>query len=364
MQKYLNENKFSNPTTEVWFSYISEFVDPAFLPEGKTFYETFKAYFLQMGLPLVTFKDSHEAYAERFLWQDEEINLPESSLGYNWNIPVKMLNFQTCSTEIRWLTEETMSAGVTLNFGKSHIGRDFWPFPDSRSYTRTSYGSLSNFNDLITSLITQTSCLKTVENVQLLAAGMIMDQFYLATALGHREHFHTNYGHIMEVTRLMAIPEISHRPQDWIVWTHAESVFGHTVVEGKYSSRSVAKLVQFSSNRELFENYMQSLASTERYMSNELTESDEKKMASLYTSWACNYGANWCLSEASEIALGVVNGNGDWRDLDVHIRLTAKHFAVRAGNEQVIDLLVDQIYNETTTEVQLIRKRLDRTQNV
>ena len=56
---------------------------------------TFDCWYRQMGYPLVTVKSSSGILSlsqERFVSDSLENDIPESSLGYTWNIPVFYVN--------------------------------------------------------------------------------------------------------------------------------------------------------------------------------------------------------------------------------------------------------------------------------
>ena len=79
------------------------------LPNGMSFNETFDGWVRQCGHPVLTVSQSEDTIKidqERFMHFGKEIDKPESSLGYKWNVPISYVD-KDGNYNLEWmLTDE------------------------------------------------------------------------------------------------------------------------------------------------------------------------------------------------------------------------------------------------------------------
>ena len=93
------------------------------LPNGMSFNETFDGWVRQCGHPVLTVSQSEDTIKidqERFMHFGKEIDKPESSLGYKWNVPISYVD-KDGNYKLEWmLTDEQFELkGKSYHFSKT-----------------------------------------------------------------------------------------------------------------------------------------------------------------------------------------------------------------------------------------------------
>merc|ERR1712131_285963 len=266
MRQYLDERQFQLSDGEIYFSYMQNALDRADitewgLPNGKSFNETFDGWVRQCGHPVLTVSQSEDTVKidqERFMHLGKEIDKPESSLGYKWNVPISYID-KDGNYKLDWmLTDEQFEL-------KGKLGSDFWLDPESHAFVRMKYGSFLELGAYISELI-ERDVSSMPPNFHLSISKLISDHFEMATA---QIDYGIDYFHLMETTRLLGAPQLAHQPHQWPVWHQAHWAFRQSAVdlgEGelgrdtfKSPYQSSHDLMLFSSNEQVYKNYMGSL---------------------------------------------------------------------------------------------------------
>ena len=97
-------------------------------------------------------------------------------------------------------------------------------------------------------------------NFPLSIAKMISDQFYISTA---EVDYQTDIWNVMETTRLVKVPELAHQPSMWPIWYKMDWIFRPHKTRNKSEFFYITKLIQFSPDCQVYNNYMGSLAKDE-----------------------------------------------------------------------------------------------------
>ena len=148
------------------------------LPLGYNFNETFDCWVRQSGHPVVYLNSENDEITisqERFMHFGTDLDKPESSFGYRWNIPLSHID-ENGEYKLSWFLsdEETFKL-------KGKLGRDIWIDPEAYTFGRIHYTNIANLRSAITDM-----CSRNIDNfpanTHLSAAKLISDQFEMATA--------------------------------------------------------------------------------------------------------------------------------------------------------------------------------------
>ena len=187
-------------------------------------------------------------------------------------------------------------------------------------------------------------------------ARTISDQFYLATA---EIDYGVTYFHIMETTKFLSASAISHQPRQWPIWSNAQYVFESSIstVDGGMSDYSTHKLMLFSSNDAAYSKYMGGLAADAipLYFPSYADggSHDSKRMVRFLVNWACQLNEPTCLAAAATSFKFVSSGSLTWSDLNVNYREYVRPYAVRHGDVEDIQYLIDELFTENNVELNI-----------
>ena len=117
-----------------------------------TFNATFDAWFRQMGYPIITVSTSADGSStllsqQRFLrlGTEEDLDYPESTLGYKWNTPIFYINGDN-EYKMDWIRD---SEDFTLEL-KGKPGIENWFDPEANAFVVFNYGGYSEFQNVST----------------------------------------------------------------------------------------------------------------------------------------------------------------------------------------------------------------------
>merc|ERR1711892_1149068 len=354
MRSYLNQNQYQNTDGEIYFQFMEEALNIAGkgnwdMPGG--FNETFDCWYRQMGYPIVMVEEKSGVLTlsqERFLHRGsrDELNKPESSLNYRWNVPISFVD-EAGEYKLDWILTDT-----NLEI-RGYAGKDIWLDPESNAFARFHYGKFEQISEVITNMIKRTD--KTTSDLPpsyfLSVAKMIADQWEILSA---DIDYNTGIWHLMETTRLVQTHQLAHQPAMWPVWYQMDYIFGSrstATSNGAVSTTaSMNKLMLFSPDRQVYMNYMGNFATDEmvKYLPefdySAGVKHDLHMMAKYIVPFHCELENQACLSLAKVNFDSVKNGEMTRDDVNVDIRAFSLHYGIRLGDEADAKWIEEEIF--------------------
>ena len=103
------------------------------------------------------------------------------------------------------------------------MGSDIWIDPEAFSFTRVSFGFITEYSKVITNMISRDmSNVDSGINYHLSISKLMMDQWEMSTA---KINYDVDYLHVMESTLLLAAEQLAWQPAQWPAWYSADYIF-------------------------------------------------------------------------------------------------------------------------------------------
>ena len=354
MRDYLTKNAYTATNGEIYFDHMQTALDEnkPLDPEWDlpfNFNQTFDAWHRQMGYPIITIEVDNgvlKLSQERFLHRGNrsQLNEPASNLDYRWNVPIFYVNAAD-EYKLDWMTT---TEDLSL---RGFAGADIWLDPESTAFARFHFGTFTQLSETISNMIKR-NVGALPPNYFMSIAKMISDQFYIYTA---EIDYGTDIWHLMETTRLVATSKMAHESHMWPVWFQMDYIFARrssaSATGAVTTEASINKLMMFSPDRQVYQNYMNNLATDQlvKYLpqfdySSGDVKHDLHMMAKYLVPFHCELDNAECLSLAKSNFDKVKNGEMSWDDINVNIRSFSLLYGMRNGDESDIKWLEEQIF--------------------